>query len=116
MSAMALPDNRPAFTLRFREARTHRALRHVADELGMSMNEIAERAIEHELAVIGAELEEKLRETVELLRAYRGRGMEADAEAFAVAEVAEEDPLKSRNVSGWADPLGVGAAFADPVE
>lgn len=113
---MAVSESRPAFTLRFRRERTHRALRHAAEELGVSMNELAERAIEHELAVIGAELEDKLRETVELLRPYRGAGMEADAEAFAEAELTEEDPLRSRAVTGWSDPLGVGAAFADPVE
>lgn len=113
---MALPAERPAFTLRFHRQRTHRALRHVADQLGVSMSEIAERAIEHELAVIGAELEDRLRETVELLRTYRGAGAESDAEAIAEAEVAEEDPLRSRRVSGWSDPLGVGAAFADLVE
>lgn len=82
----------------------------------MSMNELAERAIEHELAVIGAELEDKLRETVELLRTYRGRGIEADAAAVAEAEVSEDDPLRSRAVTGWSDPLGVGAAFGDPME
>lgn len=106
---------RPAFTLRFRRPGTHRALRHAADELGVSMNELAERAIEHELAAIGSELEEKLRRTVELLGTYRG-DMESDAEAFARAEVAEDDPLRSRAAAGRTDPLGVGAAFADPLE
>lgn len=104
-------DPRPAFTLRFRRAGTHRALRHAADELGVSMNELAERAIEHELAVLGAELEERLRRTVELLAEYRGSDFAADVEAFAQGEVAEEDPLRAR-AAHRSDPLGVGAAFA----
>jgi len=108
-------DARPAFTLRFRRDETHRALRHAAAELGLSMNELAERAIEHELAILGSELEEKLRRTVELLAAYRGGGSADDAEAFARAEVTEEDPLRSRLAPSRIDPLGVGAAFADPV-
>lgn len=108
-------DLRPAFTLRFRRLSTHRALRHAADELGVSMNELAERAIEHELAVIGSELEARLRRTVELLGAYRGPSAE-DVEAFSRAEVAEDDPLRSRAASGRTDPFGVGTAFADPVE
>lgn len=108
--------SRPAFTLRFRDPKTHRALRHAADELGVSMGELAERAIEHELAVIGSELEEKLRRTVELLRAYREEGTGEDLRSFARAEVEHEDPLRAKAVEGWRDPVGVGAVFADPVE
>lgn len=109
-------DARPAFTLRFRQESTHRALRHAARELGVTMNDLAERAIEHELAVIGSELEEKLRRTVELLRGYRTNEATGDIEAFASAEVSEEDPLRSRAAPNSTDTLGVGAAFADPVE
>lgn len=110
-------EQRPAFTLRFRRPGTHRALRHAADELGISMSELAERAIEHELAAVGTELEEKLRRTVELLGSYRQADAAADAKVFADAEVTEDDPLRSRAAAiGPTDPLGVGAAFADPVE
>lgn len=109
-------DPRPAFTLRFRRPSTHRALRLAADELGVSMSELAERAIEHELAVIGEELEEKLRRTVELLGSYRGYPSPAEIEEVARAEVREDDPLRSRAAARRADPLGVGAAFADPLE
>lgn len=109
-------DARPAFTLRFRRERTHQALRHAAEQLGVSMNALAERAIEHELAVIGSELEEKLRRTIDLLRPYRREEWEADVEAFARAEVTEDDPLRSTAAETRTDALGVGAAFADPVE
>ena len=83
------------------------------------MNELAERAIEHELAVVGAELEEKLRRTVRLLGSYRADGADdraADARAVARAEVEEDDPLRSRAAEPFDDPVGVGAVFADPVE
>jgi len=108
--------SRPAFTLRFRRERTHRALRRAAEELGVSMSELAERAIEHELAVVGTELEEKLKTVVELLGPYRRGDLEPAVEAFARAEVDEEDPLRSRAAPERVDRLGVGAAFADPVE
>lgn len=84
------------------------------------MSELAERAIEHELAAVGLELERKLEATARLLRPYRREELEAAVEEFARAEVEEEDPLRSRNVPKPAgpkmDPLGVGAVFADPVE
>jgi len=114
--------SRRAFTLRFRDESTHRALRQAADELGLSMNELVERAIEHELAIVGAELEEKLRRTVRLLGRYRADGAHgaddrmADARDFARAEVEEDDPLRSRAAEPFDDPVGVGAVFADPVE
>ncbi len=122
MSAVA---DRPAFTLRFRNEKTHRALKHAAEELGVSMSELAERAIEHELAVLGEQMQERLERIVELLRSYRvERGPDAyaaDFKAFARAEVTEDDPLRARAVersgdSGWSDSLGVGELFADPVE
>lgn len=108
--------SRPAFTLRFRRERTHRALRHAAEQLGVSMNELAERAIEHELAVVGSELEQKLRQTLDLLGPYRRKGLKADIAAFARAEVTEDDPLRAVAAENRADSLGVGAAFADPVD
>jgi len=111
---MSRDQERPAFTLRFRRKATHRALRQAAEDLGISMNELAERAIEHELAVVGHELEEKLRATVELLKPYRAGDLDSAIEQFARAEVEEDDPLKSRAV-GQADAVGVGAAFADSV-
>lgn len=86
---MNRPGSRKAFTLRFRNERTHQALQHAAEELGISMNELAERAIEHELAVVGAEIEEKLRRTVRLLGSYRADDRAADAKEFARAKVEE---------------------------
>ena len=73
------------------------------------MNALAERAIEHELAVIGSELEEKLRRTIDLLRPYRREEWEADVEAFARAEVTEDDPLRSTAAEASSDPVAEGA-------
>ncbi len=108
-------SSRPAFTLRFRDEETHRTLRLTAEMLGVSMNELAEAAIAHELAIIGADLEQKLTRTAELLRSYRGEGVDDDVEAFARAEASVDDPLQSR-LSGEADVYGIGALFARPVE
>ncbi len=106
---------RPAFTLRFRNEATHRALRLTAHALGVSMNEFAEVAIEHELAFVGADLEQKLTRAAELLRSYRGAGVEEDIEAFARAEVTLDDPLQSRQAA-LEDAYGVGALFARSLE
>jgi hypothetical protein len=102
---------RNAFTLRFSDPRTHRGLKLTAELLGVSMNELAERAIAHELAVVGADLEERLTRTVGLLRSYRGENVADDVTRFARAEVSVEDPLRSQMTES-SDPHGVGAAFA----
>jgi len=107
--------SRNAFTLRFSDPRTHRGLKLTAELLGVSMNELAERAIAHELAVVGADLEERLTRTVGLLRSYRGEEIDDDVKRFARAEVTLDDPLRSR-MAEQPDPHGVGAAFARPLE
>jgi hypothetical protein len=99
---MTAVSERPAFTLRFRNDRTHRALKLAAQELGVSMSELAERAIEHELARLADSLEDRFRRTVELLRScevQRGSdSYQAEIEAYAHAEVTEDDPLRARAV------------------
>ena len=106
---------RPAFTLRFRNEATHRALRLTAHALGISMNELAESAIEHELALLGADLEQKLTRAAELLRSWRDEDVERDVAAFARAEVTVDDPLASHQAA-LEDAYGVGALFARSVE
>lgn len=105
----------PAFTVRFRDRATHRALRLTAELLGVSMNELAERAIARELAVLGVDLEERLTRTAELLRSYRESDLEQAIEDFVRAEVTVEDPLRARMVPAD-DAYGVGAVFARPLE
>ena len=63
------------------------------------MNELAESAIEHELALVGADLEQKLSRAAELLRSCREDHVERDVAAFAHAEVTVDDPLQSRQVA-----------------
>lgn len=75
------------------------------------MNELAEAAIERELAVIGPDLEQRLVRIADLLRSYRGEGTEEDIEEFARAEVSVEDPLQSR-LADAEDAYGIGATFA----
>ena len=60
------------------------------------MNQLAEEAIRHELEISGAQLEEKLKRTLAVLQSYRPQDLEEDIEAFAKAEVTEEDPLRAR--------------------
>ena len=105
----------PAFTLRFRNQNTRRALQLTAKTMGISMNQLAESAIERELAVIGADLEEKLTRTAELLRSLRDKDFDDDVAAFAKAEVDLADPLRCRMLE-TEDEYGVGAAFARPLE
>lgn len=106
------PQNpvRAAFTLRFRNPGLHRSLRVMADLMGVPMSEIAEHAIERELVLLGAGLEQKLERAVRLLREVRPSSEEA-VEAFAEAEVTHPDPMQSRH-AGDRDPFGVGDIFA----
>lgn len=112
--AQASPQRR-AFTLRFHSDDTYRSLQLTAKVLGVSMNQLAEAAIERELAVIGADLEEKLTRTVEMLRTMRSKDFQKEIEAFARAEVEVADPLACRMLE-TDDKYGVGAAFARRLE
>jgi hypothetical protein len=90
-------------------------LRLTAEMLGVSMNELAEQAIRHELELIATGLEKKLQRAVELLKAYRGDGIDADVESFARAEVTNDDPMHARHVAAE-DAYGIGAMFVRSVE
>jgi hypothetical protein len=104
---------RPSFTLRWEDESTHQTLRMVADHLGVSMNQLAQDMIARELRVAVLAVEEDLSETLELVRAYRGEGLEDDLAAFAEAEVSEEDPIQTRLATAtMADSLGVSQVFA----
>ncbi len=110
-----IEPRRPAFTLRFHNEATHRTLRLTAHTLGVSMNELAEAAIERELLFLGADLEKKLKRTADLLRSYRDDEVESDIQAFAKAEITEDDPLQSRQAT-LEDCYGIGAFFARSLE
>ncbi len=106
-------------TLRFHDKRTHTRLKKVAGLLGVSMNDIAETAIERELDFLAADLEDELLETVEALRNWRytDEEVEADVVAFGEGEAYERDPLQATMMSqDRADAVGVRDIFADTVE
>jgi hypothetical protein len=109
--------NRPSFTLRFDDEDTHETLRVVADEMGVSMNRLAEEFIASGLRVAVLGLEERLSQTLLALQSYRGEGIEEDLIAFAHAEATVEDPIATRLLPPEpTDPLGVGAVFASRVD
>jgi transcriptional regulator with XRE-family HTH domain len=107
-------ESSPQMVLRFRNPETHRMLQRVAEALGVPMDELAEAAIQQELAALAVNLEPNLQRTVELLGSFKD-DPERDVEEFARAEVTFEDPLRARR-AGAEDAYGIGAAFARHVE
>lgn len=102
-------------TVRFRDQRLYGLLKLLAAERGVSMNRLVEEALGRELAIEAALTEERLRESLALLTAYRGQS-ERLAGEFAEAEVSEIDPLRSEPVvvgsgADAVDPLGALAGF-----
>lgn len=120
---MSEEATRTRFTLRFHDAETHRMLAVVADELGLSMTDAAELFIVEGLDRARTGLAWRLERTLEGLNSWkstpiehRRRTLEAEAEAFADAEVEIEDPLASRAQVPADDPLGIQRIFADALE
>jgi hypothetical protein len=114
---------RARFTLRFHDAETHRMLAVVADELGLSMTDVAEIFIVEGLDRARTGLAWRLERTLEDLSSWKGapiddrrRELRAEAQAFADAEVEIEDPLTSRAQTPEDDPLGIQRIFADALE
>lgn len=95
--------SRDTFPLRFRNAHNREALRQIADMTGMSMTAIAERAIEHEVILLAADLEHRLEQALEVVRNYNPtQSLESYLDAAAAGE-AEGDlgvGLRAIHVSG----------------
>ena len=118
-------SNRPrdVFPLRFKNPGTRAALKHLAEQNGVSMTEIAELAIEHEIALQGADLERRLAEALAVVRAYQSKRDSADyIAAVGAGERSGLDPFRDvRQAVGRSggehepepgdDPFGVLAAF-----
>jgi hypothetical protein len=102
-------------TLRFRNEETLRHLEQTAHELGISADELAEAAIERELASMGTDRENKLVGILDRLKTYKRGSAEQDAQDFARSEVEFDDPFQGRLVS-TDDPHGIGALFARRLE
>ena len=66
----ATPASRDTFPLRFRDARNREALKRMAELTGQPMTVVAERAIEHEVVLLSADLEERLSDALALVRSY----------------------------------------------
>ena len=107
--------SRAALTLHFQNEETLRNLERAAEALGVSPDDLAEAAIERELAAIGAGLEGRLARALERLKSYGPEDLDRDIEEFARSEMALEDPVQARHVAS-PDPYGIGALFGHPVE
>jgi hypothetical protein len=104
-----------ALTLHFQNEETLRNLERVAEELGVSADELAEAAIERELAAVGAGLETRLARALDRLKAYDPADLERAIGIFARSEVEIEDPLQAQRVES-PDPYGIGALFGHSME
>lgn len=107
-----MATSRDALPLRFKNPRTKEALREMSAQTGTSMTDLAERAIEHELTLLGADLERRLIAALDVVRSYTP---EVDLEAY-LAEVASGessglDPARSARAGHVDDRFGVLAAF-----
>lgn len=107
--------SRAALTLRFRDEETLRNLERAAEALGVSTNELAEAAIERELAAVGAGLEVRLSQALEKMKSYGPADLDRDIRAFARSEVEVEDPVQARRIE-TPDAYGIGALFGRPME
>lgn len=103
-----------ALTLHFRSEETLRNLERTAEALGVSTDDLAEAAIERELAVV-AGLEDRLAKALERLKSYGPADLEWDIREFARSEVEIKDPLQAHRVEPL-DAYGIGALFGHPVE
>jgi hypothetical protein len=107
--------SRAALTLHFHNDETLRNLERTAEALGVSVDDLAEIAIERELAAVGDGLESRLTRSLEQLRSYGPEDLERDIRDFAQSEVEIEDPFQARRIES-PDIYGIGALFGDPVE
>ena len=87
----------------------------MAERLGVSMSELAEIAIQQELAAMEGGLERKLEGILERLRSFKREDSARAADEFSRSEVTHEDPLRARR-AGAEDAYGIGAAFARRLE
>lgn len=81
-------SGRDTFSLRFKEPRNREALRHMAELTGQPMTDIAERAIEHEVTMLAADLELRLADALEVVRGY---AEDRDLDSYLDAAAAGED-------------------------
>jgi post-segregation antitoxin (ccd killing protein) len=112
---MSEETSQPRLVLKFRNTETHQELRRMAKTLGVSMSELAEVAIQQELAAMEGNLERKLEGTLALLGSFQGENDTEAAEEFSRSEATIEDPLRAHK-AGAEDAYRIGAAFARRME
>jgi len=86
----------------------------------MSMTDIAEQAIEHEVVLLAVDLDARLSQALDIVRRYQpDRDFDRYVEAAAEGERAGLDPMRntrrafpSSETTISSDPFGVAAAFA----
>jgi hypothetical protein len=104
------------FTLRLRNPETYRMLKLAAEHRNVSMNDIAQEALEEHLRVEAATLADQLEQALEIIQQYADQDSRRDIAAFARAEVTETDPLRSTKITPDDDPFGVRDAFVRSLE
>ncbi len=116
MAESAAKSNATKFTLRFHSPQTHEMLGVIAQELGVSKNQLAEQMLERELQAAALSLELDLTGTLSLLQSYnREADVEGHIQAFAEGEAYADDPLRSRArdaVGFGRDVFGIADAFS----
>lgn len=80
------------------------------------MNDIAEEALQAHLQGELVTIEEQLHAAFTVIQQYRREDLDRDIDAFAHAEMTENDPLRSTGVIRDTDPFGVRRAFVHSVE
>src|SRR5207245_3900165 len=104
------------FTLLLRNPETYQMLKLAAELRKVSMNAIAQEALEEHLKLDASTLEERLSRALDIVHRYTSQDQEHDIAEFARAEVSEEDPLRVTQVTPDDDPFGVRGAFVRSVE
>ena len=104
------------FPMRFKRPQTKEALKQLVAAQGTSMTEVAEKAIEHEVALLGADMERRLAEALEVVQSYNQTDDLARwVDAAAAGEASGLDPMRDiTNTAGVADRGRSGAPLSDP--
>lgn len=114
-----MPTPHDTFELRFKRPQTRAALEQIAAAEGISLTDAAERAIEHEVALLGLDVERRLTEALAGVPSYTAADTEDYLAAIAAGERAGLGPMRDVTAAAsasapvpWPDPHGVLAAFA----
>ena len=105
---MTADTRRDVFPLRFKNPQNRDALRRIAEMTGQSMTDVAEQAIEHEVVLLAADLEERLEAALDTVRRYRP---EADSQAGQEPGV---DAWLDAAADGETSDLGPGLRVVGP--